>query len=298
MSEAFSLLGFQWRHQIISPLRAIALVTFVFPVLFWQVLWMWVFRGIDPNISHELISTLKRLNLFSAFMFAQSIHAQIDLYHRENHAQWFQRVLSVLGNNSIHTPEPGTRKRDGNGNAHDERAHGEMWETEGIHNDVTSVVLTTRSCTTLNLHHDLELWSHNQQQRKINIYLKSLTIITIIMWGMCAHTAGTLVSPYKFMVQIYYRPQGKGMFSEACIILSTGGALLMERDPRLDRDSPGQQQPPCQRPQWAERPLEGTWDQTGSDIIHPPFLTSSGRHCSGQYASYWNAFWFLFKITL
>ena len=55
---------------------------------------------------------------------------------------------------------------------------------------------------------------------------------------MCAHTAGTLVSPYKFMVQIYYRPQGKVMFSEACIILSTGGALLRERDPRLDRDPP------------------------------------------------------------
>ena len=115
---------------------------------------------------------------------------------------------------------------------------------------------------------------------------------------MCANTVGTLVSPYKFMVQIYYRPQGKVMFSEACIILSTDGALLRERDPRLDRDPPGQQQPPCKRPQWAERPLEGTWDQTGSDIMHPLFLTSSGSHCSGQYASYWNAFWFLFKITL
>ena len=31
-------------------------------------------------------------------------------------------------------------------------------------------------------------------------------------------------------------------------------------------------------------PLEGIWNQTGSDIIHP------GNHQSGRYASYWNAF--------
>ena len=36
--------------------------------------------------------------------------------------------------------------------------------------------------------------------------------------------------------------------------------------------------------------LEGTWNQTRSDIIHPLVLISSGSHCSGWYASYWNAF--------
>ena len=64
--------------------------------------------------------------------------------------------------------------------------------------------------------------------------------------------------------------------------------------------------------------LEGTWDQTRSDIIHlfwkehgttkevtsytyPLVLTSSVGHCSGRYASYWNAFllfkWLWEKVT-
>ena len=131
MSEVFSLLGFQWRHQIISALRAIALVTFVFPVLFWHVLWVWVFRGIDPNISHELISTLKRLK-YSQHIYVCSKYSRTDRpLSQRNHTQWYQRILSILDNNSIHTPEPGTRKRDGDGNAHDERARGETWDAEG-----------------------------------------------------------------------------------------------------------------------------------------------------------------------
>ena len=36
--------------------------------------------------------------------------------------------------------------------------------------------------------------------------------------------------------------------------------------------------------------LEITWNQTGSDIIYPLALTSSGSHCSSRYTSYRNAF--------
>ena len=74
------------------------------------------------------------------------------------------------------------------------------------------------------------------------------------------------------------------MFSEASVILFTwvegGRKRPLGSDPPLDRDS------------WTD-PLERTWDQIGSDVIHPPpppVLTSSGDHCSGRYASYWNAF--------
>ena len=33
-------------------------------------------------------------------------------------------------------------------------------------------------------------------------------------------------------------------------------------------------------------------------LDRPPVVTSSGSHCSGQYASYWNAFLFLNKNML
>ena len=118
---------------------------------------MWVFRGIDPNITHELISTLKRLKLFSAFMFFQSIHAQTDLYHREtihNDIKGFFQSWTIL---------QFTLRNQEQGNAMEtemrtmrERAL-RRGRRKGIHNDVTSVVLTTGSCSTHNQHHDLEL---------------------------------------------------------------------------------------------------------------------------------------------
>ena len=60
------------------------------------------------------------------------------------------------------------------------------------------------------------------------------------------------------------------MFSEVCAILFTGGG--------------GTPLPPRQPT------LEGIWDQTGSDMIHPPVLASSagsaavGPHCTGMHS--------------
>ena len=66
-----------------------------------------------------------------------------------------------------------------------------------------------------------------------------------------------------------YRPQGKVMFSEVCVMLFTGcvwgGSLL-----------------PKEVCSWG--------------VSAPPLLPSSGCHCSGRYTSYWNAF--LFEISL
>ena len=63
----------------------------------------------------------------------------------------------------------------------------------------------------------------------------------------------------------YYRPQGKVMFSEACVSYSVhkGRNLLLDRDFPTDRDSPGT-------------------------------LTSSGGYCIGRHAFYWNVFFFFF----
>ena len=79
--------------------------------------------------------------------------------------------------------------------------------------------------------------------------------------------------PFPF--GIFYRPRRR-----VSVILFIGeGVSLLDRDPHPC----GQRTPPQER----------TWDQTGSDIIHPPELTSSLGHCSSQYTSYWNAFLFV-----
>ena len=78
---------------------------------------------------------------------------------------------------------------------------------------------------------------------------------------------------------VFYRPHGKVMFSEGSVILFTGDK--------------GRQKPPP-----VGTPLDVTWDQTGSNIIHPPVLTSSGSHCSGRYASYCNAFLYHMRLIL
>ena len=73
----------------------------------------------------------------------------------------------------------------------------------------------------------------------------------------------------------FYRPQrscGKIMFSQASVILFTGGGVSdrpLGQNP-LSRHTPGQTPYP-----WADTP--------------PP----ADGYCSGQYASYWNAFLFV-----
>ena len=74
--------------------------------------------------------------------------------------------------------------------------------------------------------------------------------------------------------------------------LSEGG--LHDRDPPGQRPpgqrSPGQR-PPGQRSSWTETPLDRgpPWTETPWTEI-PLILTSGGGHCSGRFASYWNAF--------
>ena len=83
----------------------------------------------------------------------------------------------------------------------------------------------------------------------------------------------------------FYRPQVKVMFSEASVILSTGRGMVSLSV-------------------WYHVPSRmGGLPQVGEWVI-PLVLTSSGEHCSGRYASYWNAFLFFlcsvshFHVTL
>ena len=67
-----------------------------------------------------------------------------------------------------------------------------------------------------------------------------------------------------FFCSNFYRPQGRNMGSD-------GG------DPPLEGDAPGRNMKPDRK-----------WHHTPLLLV----LTSSGGHCSGQYAPYWNAFLF------
>ena len=81
---------------------------------------------------------------------------------------------------------------------------------------------------------------------------------------------------------VFLRPQGKVMFLHRSVC-SQGGFHPSGQKPHLDRDPPLRTEtPPGQRP-----PL---WTETSSQRETPQLLTSSHDHCSGQYASYWNAF--------
>ena len=112
-----------------------------------------------------------------------------------------------------------------------------------------------------------------------------------------------------------YRPQrscGKVMFSQASVILFTGMGNVADtpwqitpplhpgrhppgRHPPLGRHSIGQTTPgltpPCPVHAGIHTPLPSAcWD------THPPaqcmlgYTPDLGGHCSGRYASYWNAF--------
>ena len=108
------------------------------------------------------------------------------------------------------------------------------------------------------------------------------------------------------------------MFSQVSVILFTGGTLgVCGRHPP-DRhslpwaDTP-RQTPPRQTPPWADTPPANTPSpypvHAGTHLhcpvhagIHTPCPVHAGihpiptgGHCSGRYASYWNAFLLLFK---
>ena len=97
----------------------------------------------------------------------------------------------------------------------------------------------------------------------------------------------------------FYRPQrswGKVMFSQACVILFTGGCLpqcMLGYTPR-EQTPPGTRHPPAADPPGADTPWQQThppaadpppWQQT----YIPPKACWEIRSTRGRYASYWNA---------
>ena len=91
---------------------------------------------------------------------------------------------------------------------------------------------------------------------------------------------------------VSYRPQRKVMFSEASVCSQGEGWA----DPLGRRPC---QKPPCWKTPWRQTyhrqtPYADT-PEGGSPVGRPPCrqtLKSSGGHCSGRYASHWNAFFF------
>ena len=84
---------------------------------------------------------------------------------------------------------------------------------------------------------------------------------------------------FKFCVFNFYRPQrscGKVIFSQASVILFTGGGCL----PSACWDT----HPPSPR-KHTHTHREAHSTPPGKHTPHP-----LGGHCSGRYASYWNAF--------
>ena len=101
----------------------------------------------------------------------------------------------------------------------------------------------------------------------------------------CQSVATCLTHLHFRLVWICYRPQrscGKVMFLHLSVILSTGGVCLSAC---WDTTPPGQTPPPTgQTPPLGRHPLLGR--------TPPP----ADGYCSGLYAYYWNAFFFLIKL--
>ena len=101
-------------------------------------------------------------------------------------------------------------------------------------------------------------------------------------------------------VTYYYRPQrswGKVMFSQACVILFTGGGVWKQTSPQeadtpLEADIPPKKQTPprSRHPREADTPPKSRppWKQTPPKKQTPPFPWEI-RSTRGRYASYWNA---------
>ena len=91
---------------------------------------------------------------------------------------------------------------------------------------------------------------------------------------------------------LYYRPQrscGKVMISQASVQTPPRQTPPWEDTPE-DRHPPPGRHPRRQTPPTRHTPLPGQTPPLGSACwIHTP-----GGQCSGQYTSYWNAFFFVF----
>ena len=116
---------------------------------------------------------------------------------------------------------------------------------------------------------------------------------------LAAHTSHPVKLSLPYLLQYIYRPQrswGKVIFSQACVILFTGGGCMLGCPKGADtpgsRHSPREQKPPP----WEQTPLleqtpPGSRYPLGSR--HPPSTEHAGR-----YASYWNANLFTLSFTL
>ena len=108
----------------------------------------------------------------------------------------------------------------------------------------------------------------------------------------CNSRCKCVCSKFNLKVKLLQLPTARegNVFTPVCLF--TGS---------LWTDTPQTGTSPRKRPPLTEAPctettLKGTWNQTGSDNIHPPVLASSGGHCSGRYASHWNAFLLISRI--
>ena len=114
------------------------------------------------------------------------------------------------------------------------------------------------------------IWVPVHVQQKLS---RELKVCVILVQGTSFIHCYTLVLCKK---ETFYRPQGKVMFSEASVILSTGRGMVSLSV-------------------WYHVPSRmGGLPQVG-EWVTPLVLTSSGGHCSGRYVSYWNAFLFFLR---
>ena len=117
-----------------------------------------------------------------------------------------------------------------------------------------------------------------------NIIITIPIIIYFLLYGFTYCSVCYFVTSLVILSQqnvLCYLKQGKAMFSEGFVCPQWGRGL--GRLPPLDRPRRIGQTQSRQTPS----------RQTSQE---PPVLTSCGGHCSGRYASYWNAY--LFGIVL
>ena len=117
---------------------------------------------------------------------------------------------------------------------------------------------------------------------------------------MCCHpgiNCLVLFTLYGMNLQYFYRPQGKVMFSEASVCSRGGGY-----DVTSIRWSHVLSMGVCLLAEETVYSRGGGSAYYGRDGVclleTPPAVTSSGNHCSSQYAFYWNAFLFQWLISL
>ena len=106
----------------------------------------------------------------------------------------------------------------------------------------------------------------------------------------------------------FSRPQGKVMFSQVYVCPRESpleGDPLQTETPPLDSNSPLDSYLLDRSWTWSLIQTETSWTEnipgerppSSQRPPLPPVLTSSGGHCSSRYASYWNAFLCLTRLS-